>query len=280
MSYPEFVIVQATSHGGIELDDEGNPVEFQLPPGMTVTKLSAVTPGVCNVLTPEVSNYFTRVLLSNKAIILELLEFMQDKSLEYITELGAPKIIEGLIQSFKGQDANTVERVESGMKASGEIDTDLLDYIHSFDQSYSYTPKRMRMVNKLYSRSSEEYFSEGIEGTWDYKINILNVSGHPDLIREIAGRTHRQFSEISTKDIMGFLYERGVRGVFFVDFSCSNYIEPLGHEPISSTAQRAKTRDLRMRGYHGGKRKSRKLNLKGKRKGKRKRKTTKRRKQK
>lgn len=266
--YPEFVIVQATSHGEIELDDEGNPAEFQLPPGMTVTKLSAVTPGVCNVLTPELSNFFTRALLGNTQSILGLLKYMQTKSLQYIAEMGTPRLIKEMVELFKGLDIHTVEHVETEMKASGEIDKDLLDYIHGFDQSYSYTPKRMRMVNKLYSRSSEEYFSKGVEGTWDYKINVLNVPGQPDLIREIAGRKHRQFSEISTKEIMGFLYERGVRGVFFVDFSCSNYAQDV--EPIHPTTQRALTRDLRKRGYHGGKRQSRKLKGKRKRKGKRK----------
>lgn len=267
--YPEFVIIQATSHGGIELDDEDNPVEFQLPPGMTVSKLSAVTPGVCNVLTPAISNFFTRVLLFNKHLILELLEYMQTRSLEDIVELGTPRLIEDLIKLFKGKDIHTVEQVEARMKASGEIDPDLLEYIHSFDQSYSYTPKRMRMVNKLYSRSSKEYFSEGIEGAWDYKINVLNIPGHPDLIREIAGRKHHEFSEISTKEIMGFLYERGVRGVFFVDFSCSTYTQPM-----HPTRQRQMTRDLRIRGYHGGKRKKKSIK---KRKTAKKRKTVKKR---
>ena len=131
--YPEFVIVQSTSHGGIELDDENNPVEFKLPPGMTVTKLSAVTPGVCNVLTPTMSNFFTRVLLGNKDLILELLEYMQTRSLEDIAELGTPRLIEDLITLFKDKDIHTVEQVEARMKASGEIDPDLLDYIHSFD---------------------------------------------------------------------------------------------------------------------------------------------------
>ena len=272
--YPEFVIVQATSHGGIELDDEGNPVEFQLPPGMTVTKLSAVTPGVCNVLSSETSNFFTRVLLGNKHLILELIEYMQTRSLEDIVELGTPRLIEDLITLFKGKDIHTVEEVEDRMKNSGEIDPGLLDYIHGFDQSYSYTPKRMRMVNKLYSRSSEEYFSQGVQGTWDYKINVLNVPGQPDLIREIVGRKHhKRFSEISTKEIMGFLYERGVRGVFFVDFACSNYID-VHAELIHPTTQRKITRDLRRRGYHGG---NRKKNSIKKRKTVKKRKTLKRR---
>lgn len=279
--YPEFVIVQATSHGGIELDDQGNPIEFQLPPEMTVTKLSAVTPGVCNVLSSEVSNYFTRVLIANIAIILEMLEYMQAQRLEDIAEMGTPRLVEDLIKLFKGRDIETVKRVEERMRASGGTDKELLNYIHGFDQSYSYIPKRMQMLNKLYSRSSQEYFSGGFEGTWDYKINVLNVVGHPDLIREIAGRTHHEGSEISTKDIMEFLYEKGVRGVFFVDFACSNYIEPRGLEPITPTAQRATTRGLRIRGLNGGKSKSKKLKRKGKRKRKtRSRKSIKRRKQK
>jgi hypothetical protein len=251
MTYPESVILQITTHGSIELDENNQPVEFNFQPGMILTKLSAVTPGTCNVMTDESSNYFSRTIILNLRYLIGLLDFNYNTSEEDLERRGTPPLIQSFIDIFKRQDLSEVKDVEHQLQTTdSEIDPDYLKYFHNYDQSYLYSPKKTSAINKIYARGQGqgEIFGAPNIGTWDYKINVLNMPGHPDLMREIAGRTHYKMSKISFKDIMDFLYNKGVRRVFLFDFSCSIF-----EEPISETADRATKRDLMKRGLYGGK---------------------------
>jgi hypothetical protein len=249
MAYLESVILQITTHGAIELDENNQPVEFNFQPGMFLTKLSAVTPGTCNIMSAESSNYFSRRIINNIDRILWLLNFNHNRSEEELEQMGTPGLIKSFVRSFKKEDTVDLKDVEHQLQtADSDIDPDYLKYFHNYDQSYLYSPKKTSAINKVYVRGQGEIFGEPNIGTWDYKINVLNMPGQPDLMREIAGRTHYKMSKITFKDIMDFLYANGVRCVFLFDFSCSTF-----EEPISETADRAVKRDLLKRGLYGGK---------------------------
>ena len=249
MAYPESVILQITTHGSIELDENNQPIEFKFQPGMFLTKLSAVTPGTCNIMSAESSNYFSRTIMNNIDRILWLLNFNHITSEEQLEQMGTPGLIKSFVSIFKKEDTAELKDVEYQLQtADGDIDPDYLKYFHNYDQSYLYSPKKTSAINKVYVRGQGEIFGAPKIGTWDYKINVLNMPGQPDLMREIAGRTHYKRSKITFKDIMDFLYEHGVRSVFLFDFSCSIF-----EDPMTETADRAVKRDLMKRGLYGGK---------------------------
>jgi hypothetical protein len=276
MAYPESVILQITTHGSIELDENNQPIEFKFQPGMFLTKLSAVTPGTCNIMSAESSNYFSRTIMNNIDRILWLLNFNHITSEEQLEQMGTPGLIKSFVSIFKKEDTAELKDVEYQLQtADSDIDPDYLKYFHNYDQSYLYSPKKTSAINKVYVRGQGEIFGAPKIGTWDYKINVLNMPGQPDLMREIAGRTHYKRSKITFKDIMDFLYAHGVRGVFLFDFSCSIF-----EDPMSETADRAVKRDLLKRGLYGGKKTRRhKKKRKTTKKFSKKRKTVKRRRQ-
>jgi hypothetical protein len=274
MAYPESVILQITTHGSIELDENNQPIEFNFQPGMFLTKLSAVTPGTCNIMSAESSNYFSRTIMNNIDRILWLLNFNRIISEEELEQMGTPGLIKSFVRIFKREDTADLKDVEHQLQtADSDIDPDYLKYFHNYDQSYLYSPKKTSAINKVYVRGQGEIFGAPKIGTWDYKINVLNMPGQPDLMREIAGRTHYNRSKITFKDIMDFLYAHGVRYVFLFDFSCSIF-----EDPMSETADRAVKRDLLKRGLYGGKKTRRhKKKRKTAKKFSKKRKTVKRR---
>jgi hypothetical protein len=249
MAYPESVILQITTHGSIELDENNQPIEFNFQPGMFLTKLSAVTPGTCNIMSAESSNYFSRTIMNNIDRILWLLNFNHITSEKQLEQMGTPGLIKSFVRIFKKEDTADLKDVEHQLQtADSDVDPDYLKYFHNYDQSYLYSPKKTSAINKVYVRGQGEIFGAPKIGTWDYKINVMNMPGQPDLMREIAGRTHYNTKRITFKDIMDFLYANGVRSVFLFDFSCSIF-----EDPMSETADRAVKRDLLKRGLYGGK---------------------------
>jgi hypothetical protein len=265
MEYPKDVILQITTHGSIELDENNQPVEFNFQPGMILTKLSAVTPGTCNIMSAESSNYFSREIMNNIDSIMSILLLNSFRSEEELEQRGTPRAVQRLVRDFKREDTTVLKDVEHQLRNSAtNIDPDYLKYFHNYDQSYLYSPKKTSAINKFYLRGQDEIFGDPniIDtskyapniSTWEHKINVLNMPGQPDLMREIAGRTHYRTKRISFKDIMDFLYANGVRRVFLFDFSCSIF-----QQPISETADRATKRDLMKRGLYGGKKTRRRV---------------------
>jgi len=63
LTFPKTVIITVTTHGRIPLDKKGQPAMFTLPPGMTLTKISSVVPGVCNIMSSDDSDFYNEMLI-------------------------------------------------------------------------------------------------------------------------------------------------------------------------------------------------------------------------
>jgi len=222
--YPEQVILSVTSHGGIDLDLADNVVFFTVPEEMNLIKLSAVVPGVCNMVSSDDTEW------TNNYILWFIDDHKEKRN-------GAPFLkedIEKLADALKKEDEAGVDEVHKTIKQHrriGEADPDAEQFVYHADKSYNVSEYNSgeTVINKIYTRNDREH----IETPFDLKINALNVIGKPDLIEEIKGKTGskrgpEKNSDIHLKDIFEFLKKKGVKDVVLLDFSCSVFGKPDG----------------------------------------------------
>jgi len=294
--YPKTVIITVTTHGEIPLDEAGQPEKFVLPEGMSLTKISAVVPGVCNFLASEDAEHYVNTLIDWLKKFDES-EFVEKKS----------KVSKNIVDFLKKEDMETVRQIEKDVKEKKrklgirskyidyndddddynddeeyEEDSDDIkadeEYLNQWNKSYQVThfanpfkrirpdslrPSRKELINKMYLRNNE---SEQFQQPWDFAITVLNVVGYPDIVREMTGRTHQDDSMITLEEITDFLNSKGVTNVFLIDFSCSVF-QSERDEVITvpdERTQRILRRELLKQQLHGGKFNDRKLQKKSK----------------
>jgi len=271
--YPKTVILTMATHGSIELKHKSNTVEqkdflydlidmptFVVPYGMTITKYSEVPPGTCNIMTSEkIAEYIDDVIkprLSNFPI-----SNMRGSIQIY-------NYAKSIVENFPTQKRELVDELLNENRRAisrGEPDQDLRKFVHTYDNGYLLRQFRSGniMLNKSYSRDNVD-----AHDVYDWQMQLLNVDGAPDLIREIIGRSHYGHTEpVKLEKIVNYLKDRGVRNIILLDFSCSNflnenYIEDLEEDnignPFDIIIQERDLRKLRnamiSEGYFGGKR--------------------------
>jgi hypothetical protein len=119
--------------------------------------------------------------------------------------------------------------------------------------TYVNTSGDASMLDKVYVRKS----SEQSKSAYDYKINVLNVIGIPDLFNEIisrrSGRSDISF-ELSLKEIIDYLYfVKKVNEIIIFDFSCSSFADAVTHEPVfDERLIRIERKNLLKERLHGG----------------------------
>jgi len=281
--FPKTVIITVTTHGRIPLDKKGQPAMFTLPSGMTLTKISSVVPGVCNIMSSDDSDFYNEILIQwlrtreeepgSAAFAQKVVGFLRKEDKENImkeVERGVREKKRQLeMEKERQKMASPVTMISDEDEEESDEDDEERDirldeaYLNAFDKNYPVsvfentrkksrtTPLPKRVINKQYIR---EESTEQFESPWDFKISVLNVVGYPDLMRLMVGRTHYGTSAISLEEIVRMLYEKGVRNIILVDFSCS----VLEHETdvISDPDERTiriMRRELLKMGMHGGK---------------------------
>jgi hypothetical protein len=240
MVFPETVIVSVTLHGSIHPED-GEPVStFKVPEGMRIKKISAVAPGVCNV-TSE-----TQIAKINRSITSA---FENPVRYEDVDSKLPP-----LIQSFKQLEKNEVITIIKDTESTiGEKEK---EFIRHTDKGYTVAEylAGQPILQKRYSRS----VGEGIDDANDFKINLLNVEGQPDLhsllLTGRSGATTTRASEIEESQYMvrlssfvNLLQEKGVKNIVLFDFSCSDFYD------TTPRTSRALRNDAKRRKLNGGK---------------------------
>jgi len=263
----ENAIIQVTTHGIIPLNDKGEPELFKLPPGMTLIKMSAVTPGVCNFLESNISYYTTSTILKNMTSINRLLnheatsgEPLSETSKQYFNSL-ANLFRNGDTLQVKEIASRVQSRLSQGVKTF--VDPDEVDYFHTLDRNYVLTlfKDEQLVANKLYERSDKEFFGvqpgdpDSKTHTWDFKVNRLDQPGQPDLMmvintRPVSSSKVSAISDVSLKELLFYLHRTGVKNVIIFDFSCSAFSSD---EELVDTTTRVLRRGLA--GYYGGKNK-------------------------
>jgi hypothetical protein len=234
MIYPKSVIVVITCHGVIQVNkSNNNPKLFKIPSKMKITKLSAVTPGICNLTIDDDIDKFIKLLLNkkNKKVIEKTITNPESyaKSLGNLYETIEKETVDNLYTATP--DSNTILRN---------------DYIHHRDKSYkviTYNDKHPLMINKEYSRNNK--YEKNISA-WDYGIYCINVVGQPDLMTELKGRTYRDKETIIfLEEIITHLYDKGVNKVILIDLSCSNFEYDGENDDKEITVSTRNTRSIR-----------------------------------
>lgn len=210
MSYPEKVIVVVTCHGSIEVNKSNNqPKLFRIPDKMKIVKMSAVTPGICNLTIDEDVDKFIKMILDKK------------HKKEMKKGLKSPETYaKSLGNLYKLIEDETVKGIYT---ASPDSNTEIRNtYIHHRDKSYeiiTYNRKHPYMINKEYSRNNK---NEQNSSAWDFGIFCLNVEGKPDLITELKGRSYTDKNTyVYLEEIISYLRGKGVKEVVLLDLSCS-----------------------------------------------------------
>jgi hypothetical protein len=281
MEYPKTVVIAITAHGVIPLykeesGDEYVPYVFYLPTGrkLSVTKISSVVPGICNITNfddvDKNMNYLIKTLktFDISTATNDMKKEFLDGAQQYFQELDKHQIRD--IQSdltkkqkkLLGKEQNTV--AEDELKELIEI-IELTEDIAS-DKQYLYHKQNYRkdtyvnrnkkegILYKIYYRNS----SEELKSTYDYKINVLNVAGIPDLFSEInarrSGRTTHATLKLNLEEIIHYLYsKKKVNEIIIFDFSCSVFADAVTDEPVLDErfARKARNNLLKDR-LHGG----------------------------
>jgi hypothetical protein len=288
LTFPKTVIITVTTHGRIPLDKKGQPAMFTLPLGMTLTKISSVVPGVCNIMSSDDSDFYNEMLIqwlkkreeepSSAAFAQKVVGFLRKEDKENIMkeveknvrqkkrelelEKERQKMASPLTTPFEDEyEEYSEDEDDEGVDMKSDIQLDEA-YLNAFDKNYPVSvfenmrkksrtaPAPKKVINKQYIR---EESTEQFESPWDFKISVLNVVGYPDLMRLMAGRTHYGTSAISLEEIVNMLYEKGVRNIILVDFSCSvlQHETDVVSDPDERTI-RIMRRELLKMGLHGG----------------------------
>jgi hypothetical protein len=240
MVFPETVVLSITLHGRMSVEN-GAVTTFTVPQGMRIIKVSAVTPGVCNVTTEseiEKANASIRKVFGSPQLRYEEIE---------------PKLA-SLVQSLKTLESDTTATIRSQLKT--QKDEDMINMLRYTDKGFRVVQYESGkpIINKEFGRSD----GEGLESVDDYKITALNVEGQPDLhsiiVSERSGATMTRGSTKSEGEfllrlstIVTFLQERGVKNIILFDFSCSEMTEGTERDI------RNKRLNLTKKGLYGGK---------------------------
>jgi len=212
MSYPKTVIIVVTCHGVIAIDKTDNePNLFKIPDNMKVVKMSAVTPGICNLTMDEDVDKFIQIILDKKN------KKDMKKGLK-----NPEKYAKTLGDLYKTIEEDTVKGLYT---ASPDSNTDLRKtFIYHRNKSYkiiTYNRKHPYMINKEYVRNNK---NEQNSSGWDFGIFCLNVEGKPDLITKLKGRSYAdKDTNVYLEEIISYLHDKGVKEVILIDLSCSNF---------------------------------------------------------
>jgi len=219
MNYPETALIVITSHGEIPItkdpiNKETIPYTFIIPNEIsTITKLSVVAPGVCNITNTEDIDNFVKTIMHK----------IKDPK-EYNLLLADPINYLNFLAQFNQEIEKEVVMQTINVKNTKQDDYDPTvhdEYVYHLNQRYNITQYKSgdEMLNKVYMRNNK---TEQNRSEWDHLMTIINVEGKPDLFTEINGRSFQdKNSELVFSNVVGFLKTRGVKNIILIDLSCS-----------------------------------------------------------
>jgi hypothetical protein len=283
MKCPKTVVIAITAHGTIPLyketrDDEYTPHVFHLPTGrkLSVTKISAVVPGICNITTPQDVdknvNYLIKALNKfdistathdkKKEFLDNALQRFHVLDKDQIREIQADlikkqKTLLEKEQKTSSSDEDEIKEIMEIIELTEDIESDKQYLYHNQKyrkDTYNNKHKKDGILYKIYDRKS----SEQLKSPYDYKINLLNVIGIPDLFSEMntrkSGRSAQVKLQLSIEDIIYFLYvKKKVDEIIMFDFSCSSFTDGVTRELVIDERFIRKTRkSLLNKKVHGG----------------------------
>ena len=230
------VVLGITTHGVLPRDVETQSIPmFQVPEGITITRVNSVALGVCNMLSETDAEKLSG-----------LIREVYTKS--HLNDEMRLKLIVKAMEELKSSTAKDVQR---DISYAAPQTQEYIRYSKYPVQVVQYAPGEL-IINKVFGRTK----GEGTESPFDFKISALNLKGSPDLFdimtvgqSSILTRKKREIAQgfILFSDIIEFLQANGATDVIVFDFSCATM------EGVSKRAERAERRELKNLGYNGGK---------------------------
>jgi hypothetical protein len=283
-SYPKTIVLAITSHGVIPLDEMGKPETFTLPRGVTLMKVNAVSPGVCNIMSSDDSDDYVES-------IIEWVKKLDKKGLskkkeDFTKNLAATFKHEDRIRTFPEVESLLPSKKRELLSKKFEEHDDYSGYLDKMkdiqtDEAYlnqvpagykisSFKNKRYKtrqevrsskkniVIEKIYSRDNAD---EQFESSWDFKIIAVNVLGFPDLLVEMTSRRNRDISEVTLSEIIYYLHViKDVEEIILIDFSCSSFSdidkEGFSFDSLDERTIRTLRREILKEGIYGGRRKT------------------------
>ena len=239
--YPETLIMVITSHGWIDVDTtfqgKKEPDIFGIPYGMTLTRINAVAPGVCNYLSEEIAK---EIVEKTK----DMAEMYDLANISGVPSEFAPRLASEikLISSVDKQDINSQDETAR-----------INDYNIHYNKAYTtstHTPYTFAL-NKIYGLYGE------LSKNYDNKILLVNTpQGELDYFT-----TLQPPYEVDLKTLVHNLAEQGVKNIILIDLSCAVFDDK--RKSLTTRDERAMRREARSEGWMGG-RKNRKKTKKTK----------------
>lgn len=241
--YPETLIIVITAHGKIEVDTtfEGRkePDIFGIPYGMTLTRVNAVAPGLCNYLSASIAKKIVE----------------KTKEMASIYDLANKSSISPYFVKYLSRDLKLITNTDKETINSqyNEDDDEETAYINAYNTHYNkaYTTATHKpytfALNKIYSIKE-------LSTTYDDKIMLLNTpQGEVDYFTTI-----RPPYKADLKTLVLNLAEKGVKNILLIDLSCAIFDD----KTLTPRDERAMRREARVEGWWGGKKKKSQKKLK------------------
>jgi hypothetical protein len=238
MALPTELILLATVHGGLMVDDNKQIQTFTIPDGITVTRVMATRPGICNVTTEEQINGVIKDMVAEGLNTEEVGRTVQS------IRASQPEVVKNILGQLKGDDPNK-ELLQQFLRSRIATPTTKV-----------FNPGSI-MLDKYLTRDADE----GHERAFDYKLNALNIPGVPDLFDVVTYRTAGPATQIKSRQyrraidlsvLVNILRDRGVQHLILYDLTCSSF---MSNVPLTERDERALRRDIVQKGL--GKRKTR-----------------------
>ena len=249
--YPEILIVVITSHGKIEIDTtfdgKKEPEIFGIPHGMTLTRVNAVAPGLCNYLSDKTA----RTIVG------------QTKEMVEMYDLGKRSSIPSNFVKYLARDLKEI--TDTDKKAINvkdyKSDDEEIAYINAYNIHYNKAYKSATHVpytfalNKIYS-------VDQLSQNYNDKILLLNTpQGEVDYFTTLNPPYN-----VDLKTLVLDLASKGVKHILLIDLSCAVFND----KTVTPRDERSMRRESHIEGWWGGKKKSKKSTNKGTNKGQKK----------
>jgi len=221
-TFPRTLVIAVSTHGTIRTFQE----KFKVPEGITLVKVNAVIPSVCNIVAPQ------DMKDANELITKKVNERRHLDSTDLVSL--SSKITYEIIKKVTGSKNETDSFVKEQRKA-GEVEEIKVElaFLDSFARGYSVQniEPGSTMINKVYLRKNSE--ARNKEGDW--QIKALNIAGQPDLINEVENAngersTRYKEAEITFEQLINFCMDKGSRRFLIFDFSCANVTDEFGND--------------------------------------------------
>jgi len=186
-----------------------------MPDNTSMTLLNAVAPGVCNFLKADDADKFAK----------NIIDKIKDVEGRQLLQNDQASFVNSLIDALKIYDIEMKKDITFNLSLKDEErDVDEEEYIHHDDKSYKIKQFSTgdNVINKEYSRNN---YTEKNDSDWNFKINVMNATGFPELIEILKGRTTQNDNTyVTLEEIVNYLQKQGVKHIILLDLSCSSFI--------------------------------------------------------